>query len=183
MPQGSILGPLLFLLYTNDLANTTNYLNIILFADDTTLFASHKNSNRNDNIFLFQEKYYITFSHFKLIHIYNIILMTYLFIFVAICNQEIYSKKWFQEMISMVTRARNIIYTHFIIFSSLAVGYQAFFSLGTFTAQHHNISRYIHLCHGFQLCIRCSTAPDDLGRSVSACTNRAKWRCGGNFQK
>ena len=36
VPQGSILGPLLFLLYTNDLGRITN--KIKLFADDTNLF-------------------------------------------------------------------------------------------------------------------------------------------------
>ena len=38
MPQGSILGPLLFLLYINDL----EIFEMILFADDTNLFCSHK---------------------------------------------------------------------------------------------------------------------------------------------
>lgn len=42
IPQGSVLGPILFLMYVNDLANIFTNIKTILFADDATLYITGK---------------------------------------------------------------------------------------------------------------------------------------------
>jgi ribonuclease P/MRP protein subunit RPP40 len=45
VPQGSILDPLLFIVYLNDLANISDKLSTILFADDSNVFINGPNLN------------------------------------------------------------------------------------------------------------------------------------------
>ena len=51
VPQRSILGSLLFTIYINYIVNTTSLLEVILFANDTTLLYSHPDiASQNDII-------------------------------------------------------------------------------------------------------------------------------------
>jgi hypothetical protein len=46
VPQGSILGPVLFLVYINDLSLSLKFSKPFMYADDTSIFHSHRNTQQ-----------------------------------------------------------------------------------------------------------------------------------------
>ena len=48
VPQGSVLGPLLFLIYVNDMSQAVK-CDLFLYADDTCLVCQHKDINKIEN--------------------------------------------------------------------------------------------------------------------------------------
>ena len=50
VPQGSILGPSLFLIYINDLVYVSSELHFILFTDDTTMLFSDPSLKTSFNV-------------------------------------------------------------------------------------------------------------------------------------
>ena len=45
VPQGSIISPLLFIIYMNDIINSCNLLKFVLYADDTSVLHTSDNVN------------------------------------------------------------------------------------------------------------------------------------------
>ena len=50
VPQGSILGPLLFVLYVNDLHTELEHCRVLMYADDTVIFYSNASSKNIEEI-------------------------------------------------------------------------------------------------------------------------------------
>ena len=79
-PQGSVLGPLIYIIYMNDFVNACEHLNVIMYADDTVVYYDHENlpqciGEMNRGLFMIKKWLYdnklalnVNKSHFVVFH-------------------------------------------------------------------------------------------------------------------
>ena len=49
VPQGSILGPILFIIFISDLSDYTEHASFVMYPDDTVLYVSHESKEKIKN--------------------------------------------------------------------------------------------------------------------------------------
>jgi len=119
VPQGSILGPLLFIIFINDMCYISQN-KTILFADDTTLYSANKTLD-------------LTISSFKkdFENVYNWISLNKLFI------------NWTKTKFMLVSRTKHPISTHIELFGNKVEMVNEFKLLGVTIDKDLNFSKFV----------------------------------------
>ena len=69
VPQGSVLGPLLFLIYINDIVHSSTQGEFVIFADDTNIFIAAKTKKEAYNVSNHVLRSIYTYMHANQLHI------------------------------------------------------------------------------------------------------------------